>query len=342
MPTGESVDLVTLTNAHGVEVRATGYGGIITSILAPDRHGVPGEVVLGHDHLAGYLAGSSYLGAIVGRYANRIANGRFALGGTEYRLVTNDGRHHLHGGAHGFDRAVWKADPFRDSSGVGVILEYASADGEEGYPGTLRARATYTLTDRNELLLDYQASTDRATPVNLTQHTYFNLANSGDILGHELMLRAERYTPVDSSLIPTGIIGPVDGTPLDFRSPRRIGDRIDLAHEQVQFAGGYDHNFVLAQSGSEPKLAARLTDPGSGRSLEVRTTEPGIQFYSGNFLDGSIVGRNGVRYQRRSGLCLETQHFPDSPNQAHFPSTILEPGGTYQSRTVWTFGIQND
>jgi len=334
---GEAVDLVTLTNAHGMEVRVMTYGGIIVSLIVPDRHGAPGDVVLGYDSLAGYLEHSPYFGAIVGRYGNRIAKGRFTLGGTEYRLATNNGPNHLHGGTRGFDKVVWTADPFHNDSGVGVILQHTSPDGDEGYPGTLHAKVTYTLTERNELILDYEATTDRATPVNLTQHSYFNLAGTGDILGHELMIAADNYTPVDTTLIPTGAIAPVAGTPFDFRTPHRIGARIGEDNAELRYGGGYDHNFVLARADTGLAFAARLTDSLSGRTLEIRTTEPGVQFYSGNFLDGSITGKGGTIYRHRTGLCLETQHFPDSPNHPGFPSTILEPGRIYRSRTVWTF-----
>ena len=337
-PTGEAVELVTLTNAHGVEMRVMTYGGIIVSLRVPDRNGRLGDVVLGYDSLAGYIKDSPYFGAIVGRYGNRIAKGRFTLNGTEYRLAINNGPNHLHGGIRGFDKVVWRAEPFRDARGAGVVLRHTSPDGDEGYPGTLQATVTYTLTDRNEVRIDYEATTDKATPVNLTQHSYFNLAGSGDILGHTLMLAADRFTPVDSTLIPTGVLAPVAGTPFDFRTPHAIGERIGDANEQLRFGGGYDHNFVLTRPDTGLALAARLTDSLSGRTLEIRTTEPGVQFYSGNFLDGSITGKGGTVYRHRTGLCLETQHFPDSPNHPEFPSTILEPGRTYRSRTVWTFG----
>ena len=337
-PTGEAVELVTLTNAHGVEMRMMTYGGIIVSLRVPDRNGRLGDVVLGYDSLAGYIKDSPYFGAIVGRYGNRIAKGRFTLNGTEYRLAINNGPNHLHGGIRGFDKVVWRAEPFRDARGAGVVLRHTSPDGDEGYPGTLQATVTYTLTDRNEVRIDYEATTDKATPVNLTQHSYFNLAGSGDILGHTLMIAADRFTPVDSTLIPTGVLAPAAGTPFDFRTPHAIGERIGDANEQLRFGGGYDHNFVLTRPDTGLALAARLTDSLSGRTLEIRTTEPGVQFYSGNFLDGSITGKGGTVYRHRTGLCLETQHFPDSPNHPEFPSTILEPGRTYRSRTVWTFG----
>ena len=337
-PAGEAVDLFTLTNANGVEMRVMTYGGIIVSLKVPDRQGALGDVVLGYDSLAGYVKDSPYFGAIVGRYGNRIAKGRFTLNGTEYHLAVNNGPNHLHGGIRGFDKVVWRAEPFRDARGRGVVLRHTSPDGDEGYPGTLRATVTYTLTDRNEVLIDYEATTDKATPVNLTQHSYFNLAGSGDILGHTLMIAADRYTPVDSTLIPTGVLAPVAGTPFDFTTPHKVGERIGDANEQLRFGGGYDHNFVLTRPDTGLVLAARLTDSASGRTLEIRTTEPGVQFYSGNFLDGSITGKYGTVYRHRTGLCLETQHFPDSPNHPAFPSTILEPGRVLHSRTTWTFG----
>jgi aldose 1-epimerase len=338
-PDGQSVELITLTNAHGMELRVMTRGATITHLRVPDRSGALGDVVLGYDSLAGYLASSPYFGAVVGRYGNRIARGRFSLGGQTYALATNNGPNHLHGGVQGFDKVIWSAETFERDSARGVTFRYVSRDGEEGYPGTLTAALTYTLTDANEVDIAYEAATDKATPVNLTQHSYFNLAGSGDILGHELMLAADRFTPVDSTLIPTGELAPVAGTPFDFTSPHVIGERIGADNDQLRFGGGYDHNFVLNRADTGLVLAARLRDAGSGRTLEIRTTEPGIQFYSGNFLDGSITGKGGMVYRHRSGLCLETQHFPDSPNQAAFPSTILEPGQAYRSRTRWTFTV---
>lgn len=336
-PDGQAVELVTLTNGRGMEVRVMTYGAIIVSLRVPDRNGVPGDVVLGYDSLAGYLRSSPYFGAVVGRYGNRIARGRFTLDGTEYRLAVNNGPNHLHGGRRGFDKVVWEAAPFEDRRGAGVVLRHTSPDGDEGYPGTLRAQVTYTLTDGNELILEYEATADKPTPVNLTQHSYFNLAGSGTILGHVLTIPADRFTPVDSTLIPTGVLAPVEGTPFDFRTPTRIGARIKQADPQLRFGGGYDHNFVLTRPDTGMALAAFVADSESGRTLEIRTTEPGIQFYSGNFLDGSLTGKGGVVYRHRTGFCLETQHFPDSPNHPEFPSTILRPGQTYRSRTAWTF-----
>lgn len=342
---GTAVDIYTVTNANGVEMRVTNYGGIITSLRVPDAQGELGDVVLGYDNLEGYLEESPYFGAIIGRYGNRIDEGRFELDGEAYQLATNNDPNHLHGGNRGFDKVVWEAEPFSGAEGSGLVFTYTSPDGEEGYPGTLTARVTYTLTDANELIFDYEATTDEATPVNLTQHSYFNLGghDSGDILDHDLMINADEFTPVDETLIPTGELEPVEGTPLDFRQPTAIGARIDAENQQLAYGLGYDHNFVLNREGQaddELVLAARLYDPGSGRVMEVLTEEPGLQFYSGNFLDGSITGKHGAAYEHRSGLCLETQHYPDSPNQPHFPSTILRPGETYSTRTIYRFTTQ--
>lgn len=348
---GEVVELFTMTNANGLEVRVITYGGIILSIRTPDRDGRWDDIVLGFDSLEPYLAGSPYFGSIIGRYGNRIARGRFTLDGETFALATNNAPNHLHGGDIGFDKVVWTGESFERDDAVGVIFSYTSPDGEEGYPGTLDARVTYTLTDADELIFDYHATTDRATPVNLTQHSYFNLAGSaaGDILGHELTIDASRYTPVDPTLIPTGELAPVEGTPFDFRTPAAIGARIDEADPQLAAGLGYDHNYVLdtnpdvtsgLSSGAREGLhrAAFVVEPLTGRTLEIHTAEPGIQFYSGNFLDGTITGKNGRVYGHRSGFCLETQHYPDSPNQPTFPSTILRPGEQYSTRTVLTFG----
>ena len=341
LPDGRSVELFTLTNAHGVEVRVMTYGGIITVIRTPDRAGQLDDVVLGFDNLAGYLKDSPYFGAIVGRYANRIAQGRFTLDGSSYHLARNNGPNALHGGVRGFDKVLWSGEPFRGDSGVGVTLRYTSKDGEEGFPGTLVTRVTYTLTPRDELVVDYEATSDKATPVNLSQHTYWNLRGTtgGSILDHVLMLDAAAFTPVDSTLIPTGDLAPVAGTPFDFRAATPIGARIAQENAQLRFGGGYDHNWVLDRKGPALVHAARLVEPTSGRTVDIHTTEPGVQFYSGNFLDGTIKGKGGRVYAHRSGLCLETQHFPDSPNHPGFPSTILRPGATYRSRTVFAFGV---
>jgi aldose 1-epimerase len=345
MPDGREVRLYTLTNANGLEVRAIDYGGIILSLRVPDREGTLEDVALGYDALGSYLEETPYFGAIIGRYGNRIGEGRFTLDGSTYQLATNDGPNHLHGGLKGFDKVLWEAEPFEHEEGVGLVFTYTSPGGEEGYPGTLQARVTYTLTDDDALVFDYEATTDQATPVNLTQHTYFNLAghDEGDILGHQLMINAEAFTPVDSTLIPTGEIRSVEGTPFDFREPTAIGTRIDEDNRQLRFGLGYDHNFVLRRASAPADslvLAARVYEPASGRVMEVYTTEPGLQFYSGNFLDGSLTGKGGVVYEYRTGFCLETQHYPDSPNQPDFPSTILRPGEVYRSQTVYAFSVQ--
>ena len=334
---GQPVELFTLRNANGIDIKATNYGGIITSIVTPDRSGRPGDIVLGFDTLDAYLKDPPYFGAVVGRYGNRIAKGRFTLDGKTYTLAVNNGPNHLHGGLKGFDKVVWSAAPLAGK--IGVVFSRRSPDGEEGYPGNLDVRITYELTERNELVIDYHATTDKATPVNVTQHSYFNLAGAGDILGHQLMIEAERYTPVDSTLIPTGELAPVQGTPFDFRTPTAIGARIGQSDEQLKNGGGYDHNWVLSRKGPGRQVAARVTDPKSGRTLEVSTTEPGLQFYTGNFLDGTLTGKGGWVYQRRNAFCLETQHFPDSPNQPKFPSTILRPGASYDSQTMFRFGV---
>lgn len=340
-PDGKTVEMYTLTNAHGVEMRVMTYGGIITSLKVPDRSGHFGDIVLGFDTLDGYLKDPPYLGAIVGRYGNRIAKGEFTLDGKTFKLATNNGPNHLHGGVKGFDKVVWNAVPGDTSNGVSVTLSRTSPDGEEGYPGNLQATVRYTLTDKNELSIDYRATTDKPTPVNLTQHSYFNLADdTGDILAHELIIHAGRYTPVDDTLIPTGELASVEGTPFDFRKATAIGARIDTDNVQLKNGRGYDHNWVLDRRGSGLQPAARVVDPKSGRTLDVATTEPGLQFYSGNFLDGSITGKGGRVYRHRTGLCLETQHYPDTPNHSNFPSSILRPGQTYSSQTVFTFGVE--
>ena len=342
LPDGTAIEVFTLSNASGVEVRAITYGGIIVSLKVPDRQGRLDDIVLGYDALGGYVTNNSpYFGAIIGRYGNRIARGRFTLDGKAYALAANNGPHHLHGGVRGFDKVVWRAEPVSSPDGAAVAFSRTSPEGEEGYPGALAVRVIYTLTTANELRVDYVATTDRPTVVNLTQHSYFNLAGQGsrDILEHQLQIDADRYTPVDATLIPTGELAAVEGTPLDFRSPTAIGARIDDPHPQIRNGLGYDHNFVLTRS--EPGLAhaARVLDPSTGRTLDVATTEPGMQFYSGNFLDGSITGKSGRVYRRRYGFCLETQHYPDSPNQPAFPSTTLRPGEQYRSQTVFTFGV---
>lgn len=339
---GTPVDLYTLTNQNRIEVRAITYGGIIISLQVPDRHGKFDDIVLGYDSLDGYLAKTPYFGAIIGRYGNRIGKARFTLDGVEYGLAANNGPNALHGGLKGFDKVVWKAEPFERQDEAGVVFTYTSRDGEEGYPGNLSVKVTYTLTNKNELIFDYHATTDKATPVNLTNHSYFNLAGDGkrDVLGHEVMLNADHFTPVDKTLIPTGQIASVSGTPLDFTKPTAIGARIEQKDEQMVFGNGYDHNFVINRKGAGLALAARVFEPTTGRVLEVHTTQPGVQFYTGNFLDGSITGKGGHVYKRRIGFCLETQHFPDSPNQPNFPSSVLRPGKTYESRTVYRFSAE--
>ena len=340
-PDGTAVRLFTLTNAAGMEVRATTYGVILVSVKVPDRQGRLDDIVVGHENLEGYLTKSRYFGAVVGRYGNRIAGGKVTIDGHTYQLTLNNGPNHLHGGTKGFDKVVWDATVVNDARGPSVVFTHTSPDGHEGYPGTLAARVAYTLTDANEIIIEYSATTDKPTIVNITQHSYFNLAGdgSGDVTNHRITLHADRYTPVDGNQIPTGELAPVAGTPFDFRSEARIGDRIDADNAQLKGSGGFDHNFVLSRKGPGLELAARLVDPGTGRTMEVSTTEPGIQFYTGNKLDGSMVGKSGHVYKARTGICLETQHFPDSPNKPSFPSTVLRPGEQYRSTTVFKFGV---
>jgi aldose 1-epimerase len=340
LPDGTAVDIFTLTNANGLEVRAMTYGGIIVSIRTPDRAGTLDDIVLGYDTLDGYVKNNPYFGCITGRYANRITKGRFTLDGRTFTLATNNGPNHLHGGVKGFDKVVWKGEAVKNDRGVGVVFTYTSPDGEEGYPGALATRVIYTLTDRNELVVDYHATTDKPTVVNLTQHSYFNFTGAArDILGHELQLDADRYTPVDATLMPTGELAPVAATPFDFRKLTAIGARIGQDHPQLTIGGGYDHNFVLARTAPGLAHAARVVEPSTGRTLDVSTTEPGIQLYTGNFLDGTITGKGGKVYQHRFAFCLETQHYPDSPNQAAFPTTVVRPGQAYDTTTVFRFGI---
>jgi aldose 1-epimerase len=341
LPNRSSVTIYTLTNANGVEVRTIPYGAIIVSVRVPDKAGRVDDVVLGFDRLDGYLGTHPYFGAIVGRYANRIAKGSFALDGQTYSLATNNGPNALHGGLKGFDKKMWTAELADNEGNVSVIYRVESPDGDEGYPGNVKVQVTYTLTRNNELSVEYEASTDKATPINLSQHSYFNLAGEGrgDIRGHRLTIDADRFTPVDATLIPTGDQASVENTPFDFRRPTVVGARIDADEEQLRHGGGYDHNWVLNRDRDGLIHAARLEEPTSGRTLDVSTTEPGLQFYAGNFLDGTIKGKSGRVYAKRSGLCLETQHFPDSPNHAGFPSTILRPGERFRSKTVFAFGV---
>jgi len=336
---GQAVDLYVLTNANGMEVAITNYGATVVSLKVPDRSGGFADVVLGFDKFDGYLGNEPYFGAVVGRYGNRIAGGRFTLDGHEYHLAQNDGKNTLHGGLKGFDKRVWSVKDVSKNDAPAIQLSYLSKDGEEGYPGNLSATVTYTLTARNELRIDYAATTDKPTVHNLTNHSYFNLAGegNGDVLSHLMTIHADRFTPVDATLIPTGELQSVAGTPLDFRAPAAIGARIDADHEQIKLGHGYDHNFVLNRKGGELFLAARITEPTSGRVMEVLTTQPGLQFYTGNFLDGTIHGKGGKVYGRRSAFCMETQHFPDSPNQPKFPSVVLKPGERFTSTTVFRF-----
>lgn len=334
-PGGTSIKLWTLSNRKGMVAKVTEYGAILTEVWVPDNKGRTGNVVLGFSSLSPYLKGHPYFGATTGRVANRIAKGRFKLDGKEYTLAVNNGPNHLHGGLKGFDKQLWKSHPLRGvQNEVGVEFTYTSPDGEEGYPGTLDVKVVYTLTDENELRIEYSATTDKATILNLTNHSYWNLAESGSILDHVLQLQAHRYTPADDTLIPTGELAPVSGTGLDFTQPRRIGDRIG---DYESFAKGYDHNFALDSGGKALTMAARVKEPKTGRVMEVWTTEPGIQLYCGNHLDGSLQGVGGVTYAQHTGLCLETQHFPDSINHPAFPSTILRPGETFRSTTIHKF-----
>ncbi len=334
---GQSVELFTFAREGAPTVAITNLGGHIVSILAPDRAGRAADVTLGYRDFAGYLADKAYFGCIVGRYANRIAKGRFTLDGKIYTLAVNNGPNSLHGGPTGFQKRVWTPKVVAGPDGDALELTYVSKDGEEGYPGTLTAKVVYSMRKDGGLVLDYTATTDAPTVVNLANHAYFNLAGEGEgtILGHEMQMEADAFTPVDPTLIPTGKIQPVEGTPFDFRKPVAIGARIDAPDEQLKAGGGYDHNFVVRGKMGELRLAARVREPKSGRVLEVFTTEPGIQFYSGNFLDGTVVGKSGKPYPRRGALCLEAQHFPDSPNQPSFPSVVLRPGQTYRQTTVY-------
>jgi aldose 1-epimerase len=339
---GQAVETYTLKNRRGAEARITTYGGAVVSLTMPDRAGKFDDVLLGFDDLEGYQKTTTYIGSLVGRYANRIAKGRFTLNGQEYTLATNNGENHLHGGVRGFDKVVWKARPLAARGGQALELTYLSKDGEEGYPGNLTVRVVYTLTDANELKIDYYATTDKDTVVNLTNHNYYNLAGqgNGDILGHLLTINASRFTPTDAGAIPTGELRAVRGTPFDFTRPTAIGARIEQDEEQLKLGKGYDHNFVVNGRAGVLRLAARVTEPTTGRVMETWTTEPGVQLYTGNYLDGSDVGKGGKPYRHRYGFCLETQHYPDSPNRPEFPSTVLRKSARFRSTTVYKFSAR--
>jgi len=338
-PDGTSVDLFTLRNSRGAEVKILTYGGIVQSFIVPDKNGKMGDVVLGHDNMEGYLKASPFFGCLVGRYGNRIARGKFTLSGKEYTLAQNNGPNAIHGGKKGFDKVVWQPKILATPEGPALALHYVSKDGEEGYPGNLDITATYTFTDDNALRLDYTATTDKDTIVNLTQHSYFNLAGKGDVLNYEVMIDADKTTPVDSTLIPTGELRPVQGTPFDFRKPTRIGARIDDDDEQLKIGKGYDHNWVINKRPGELKLAARVHEPTTGRVLEVLSTEPGLQFYTGNHLDGKIVGKGGWAYKSRDAFCMEPEHFPDSPNHPELPSFVLKPGEVYKNTIIYKVSV---
>ena len=333
------LQVYSLGNQNGLKMSVLNYGGKIVSLTVPDKTGTPGDIVLGYDSLKQYLKGNAYFGALIGRYGNRIAKGKFTLDGQEYQLPINNGVNSLHGGPKGFQNQFWQAEPFQNNGSDALELRYKSMDGEEGYPGILDVKVIYTLTDQNELIIDYEAIADKPTIVNLTHHSFFNLAGegSGDILNHELTLSADKFLPVDAGLIPTGELKPVAGTPFDFQKPHKIGERINLEDEQLKLGKGYDHCWVLTKKSNELSLAARVTEPTSGRTMEVWTTEPGIQFYTGNFLDGTNLGKGGKAYQYRTAFCLEAQHFPDSPNRENFPSTVLRPGDFYKQKTIYKF-----
>ncbi|MDG2448942.1 MAG: galactose mutarotase [Saprospiraceae bacterium] len=339
---GEEVFLYILENRNGMKVSITNYGGIVTKIQVPDRDGSLGDVVLGFDSLKGYLDDHPYFGAIIGRYGNRIDKGAFEINEESFQLPINNDPNSLHGGFQGFDKKVWQVKEHTIEEGGGIELSSISKDGEEGYPGKLNVTVEYALTNDNELLIDYRARTDKPTVINLTNHSYFNLkgAGNGNVLEHVLRIESDQFTPVDETLIPTGAVENVKNTPFDFSTPKTIGERIDSENIQLQHGGGYDHNFVLRDSSSKLKSVAIVYEPSSGRQMEVLSTEPGVQFYTGNFLDGTLIGKGGKSYNKRYGFCLETQHFPDSPNQEKFPSTRLDPGEEYRSKTIYKFSIR--
>jgi aldose 1-epimerase len=340
MPDGTKITSYTLRNAKGAEATIINYGGIVTTLKMPDRNGNSGDVVLGFDNLNDYVKSSPFFGALIGRYGNRIARGHFVLDGKKYTLATNNAPNSLHGGVKGFDKVVWHATPHPSSSSPSLELTYLSKDGEEGYPGNLSVTAIYTLTADNGLKVEFKATTDKDTVVNLTHHSYFNLAGKGDILNHVVMIDADKFTPVDSTLIPTGELKPVDGTPFDFRTPTAVGARINQNDEQLKFGNGYDHNWSINNYSGVVRRAARVYEPTSGRVMEVYTDQPGMQFYSGNFLDGTLKGKGGWVYQFRNGFCMEPQHFPDSPNQPSFLSTELKPGQVYHNTIIYWFSVR--
>jgi aldose 1-epimerase len=337
---GTPVEIYTLRNINGMEARIMTYGGAVVSLKVPDKNGKFGDVVLGYDSLGGYLTNSPFFGALIGRYGNRIANGKFTLDGQTYTLATNNPPNHLHGGVKGFDKVVWKAKPVGTFYGDGLELDYVSKDGEEGYPGNLTVKAVYVVTEKNELVIQFTATTDKDTVCNLTHHSYFNLAGKGDVLNHVVQIYADKMTPVDNTLIPTGELRPVEGTPFDFRKPTTIGARINDADKQLKFANGYDHNWVFDKRLGEFQRAANVYEPTTGRKMEVWTSAPGMQFYSGNFLDGTIKGKGGQVYKFRDGFCMEPQNFPDSPNHPAFPSTELKPGGFYKNTIIYRFSTE--
>jgi aldose 1-epimerase len=339
---GQEVFAYTLKNKSGMEATVITFGATLVSLSAPDRNGAMADIVLGFDSLSGYLTQNPYFGSTIGRYGNRIGKGKFKLNGVEYTLAVNNGPNHLHGGIKGFDKVIWTVDKKESVAGTSLVFLYVSKDGEEGYPGALSVKVVYSLTDSNELRIDYTATTDKPTIVNLTHHSYFNLAGAGfgSILDHELYIDADRFAPVDEGLIPTGELRSVQGNPMDFRTPVSIGARINDPYEQIKKGGGYDHNWVLNKAMKTFGLAARAYEKSSGRVMEVLTDEPGLQFYSGNFLDGTLTGKGGKKYEHRFGFCLETQHYPDSPNKSEFPTTVLNPGDTFKTSTIYRFSTR--
>lgn len=337
---GKTADIYTITNDKGCEVKITNYGGIVVSLTVPDKKGKLGDVVQGYDTLEQYIKNSPFFGALIGRYGNRIAKGKFTLKGKTYTLAVNNDANHLHGGIIGFDKVLWDVKEIKQDNAVGLEMSYLCKDGEEGYPGNLKVNVKYLWTNDNELKIEYAATTDKTTVVNLTNHSYFNLAGKGDILKHELMINADKFTPSDDTQIPTGEIRDIKGTPFDFTKPAKVGARINEDNEQLKFGFGYDHNFVLNNSDGSLRKIASVYESTSGRLMEVLSTEPAVQFYSGNHLNETMVGKGGKPYKKRSGLCLETQHYPDSPNKPEFPSTVLEPGQKYSTTTIYKFSVK--